>query len=293
MAISAVMRLVGSAACTSSSGAFVKLAGANAGTAAFLRCALALVVLVPMAVAERRRAGPRPWRLHLTDAAAGVLLGVDYVFWAASVHFVGAGIAAVLINIQVVVFPLLAWCVTRTPLTRRFLFAAPVMLFGVALAGGALGNAEPGSNPVAGVGFGVAAGMAFAGYLFLLRLGGGGAHIVTPVCTSTATATLAAGLLGVAWTGINLALSWQEWGWMVLLALLGQVLAWLLASAALPVLSPNVGAAVLLLQPVLAVALGLVFLGERPTVTQFVGCALVVVAVWQATRVPAQSRAVG
>lgn len=75
---SAVLQIAGSAACTSASGAFVKLADVNAGTAAFLRCALALIVLVPMAASERRRYGPRPARLYLVDAGAGVLLGADF-----------------------------------------------------------------------------------------------------------------------------------------------------------------------------------------------------------------------
>lgn len=284
---SAVLQIAGSAACTSASGAFVKLADVNAGTAAFLRCALALIVLVPMAASERRRYGPRPARLYLVDAGAGVLLGADFVLWAASVHFVGAGIAAVLINIQVVVFPLLARVVSKAPLSRRFLLAAPVMLCGAALAAGAVGTPEPGSHPVAGVLCGTAAGTAFAGYLFLIRLSAGSGHAAAPVCTSTAAAAVTAALLGLLWTGIDLSLGWQAWGWMALLALFGQVLAWLLAAAALPRLAPNVGAALLLLQPVLAVAIGMVFLAERPSGTQLAGCALVVAAVWQATRVPA------
>lgn len=290
MVSGAVVRLLGSAACTSASGAFVKLADANAGTAAFLRCSLALLVLLPMAVAERRRVGARSLRLHLVDAAAGVLLGLDYVLWAASVHHVGAGIAAVLINIQVIVFPLLAWLVTRAPVSRRFVLAVPTMLLGVGLAGGVLGKAEPGNDPVAGVAYGVTAGVAFAGYLFLIRYGGGGGHVATPVCTSTASAAVTAAALGAAWTGIDLALGWQGWVWMALLALLGQVMAWLLASAALSRVPANVGAAVLLLQPVLAVGIGLVFLAERPSVTQLAGCALVVAAVWYSTR-PSRSAA--
>ncbi|QVQ53186.1 DMT family transporter [Spiractinospora alimapuensis] len=285
---SAVLRMIGSAACTSSSGAFVKLGDVTAGTAAFLRCALALPVLLPMALRERRRHGPRPTRLHVTDVAAGLLLGVDYVFWAAAVHHVGAGIAAVLINIQVVIFPLLAWMVSGTRLNRRFLLSVPVMLFGVALSAGALGNAEPGSDPIAGAVFGVAAGISYAGYLFLLRRGGEGKHVATPVFTSTAAAAVAAVALGLPWTGIQLDLSWQTWGWMILLALAGQVLAWILAAEALPRLTPNVGATLLLLQPVLAVLIGLAFLAERPTASQYVGCVLVVVAIWQATRVPKQ-----
>ncbi|ARF59789.1 EamA family transporter [Streptomyces gilvosporeus] len=274
--------LAGSA-CISASAVFMKLSGTNAGTAAFLRCALALFVLVPLAWREVRRAGARPARRLLMDGCAGVLLGVDMVFWAAAVLDVGASVATVLLNVQVVVFPLLAWLVSGTRPSRRFVFMAPLMLAGVALASGAIGRPEPGSHPVAGVTFGTAAGVAYAGYLFLMRLGGGLGHTVTPVCVSTAAAAGAAAVMGGLWTGVDLGPGWPAWGWLIALALVGQVLAWLLITGALPRLAPNVGAALLLLQPVMAFALG-VAIGERPTPLQAGGCVLVVAAVWHSSR---------
>ncbi|MEN2419354.1 DMT family transporter [Streptomyces rimosus] len=269
--------------CISASAVFVKLSGTSAGTAAFFRCAIALLVLVPLALAERRTAGPRAWRLRRLDLAAGVLLGIDYVFWAAAIHSVGASIATVVVNIQVVIFPLLARVFTRTPAPRRFVVATPVMLLGVALASGAVGAPAAGSDPVTGAVFGLVAGFGYAGYLFLMRLGGGQGHTVGPVCTSTAAAAGAAALLGGAWTGIDFSLDARAWGWLTALALVGQVLAWLVMTPALPRLAPNVGAALLLLQPVMAIGLG-VAVGERPTASQFGGCVLVVLVVWGADR---------
>lgn len=281
-----VLLVMGGAACTAASGAFVKLSGTDAGTAAFLRCALALLVLVPFAVREYRRTGGRARRLLLLDVAAGALLGVDFVLWSACVLNLGASIAAVLLNVQVVVFPLLARLVSGAPLPGRFLLAVPVMLSGVALASGVVGGSGGGGDPVTGVLCGVASGVAYAGYLFLTRLAGDRRHRVQPVCVSTAAAAAAAGVLGGAWTGISLPHTPAAWGWLAALALVGQVLAWLLIAAALPRLAPNVGAALLLLQPVLAVLVGVVALAERPTLWQTGGSALVIVAVWYATRVP-------
>ena len=283
------LAVVGSG-CTSATGVFVTLSGANTGTAAFLRCALALFVLVPMAVAEVRRVGPRALRLVGLDAAAGLLLGVDYVFWVASIQHVGAGMATVLLNIQVVVFPLLAWVFLGDRAPLRFLLAVPVMLAGVALTagvvnpGGAAG-AVPDGNSWLGLAYGCAAGVTYAGYLFLSRLGGGQGHTVTPVCVSTATAALAAGVLGALWSGIDLAsLDTPAWVWLALLALTGQGLTWLVVGPALPRLTASTGAAILVLPPVLAVAMGAVFLGERVTPVQLAGCVLVVLAIWLSQR---------
>ncbi|MEE6266653.1 DMT family transporter [Streptomyces diastatochromogenes] len=280
---SPVVLVVAGSACISASAVFMKLSGTNAGTGAFLRCALALFVLVPLAWREVRRIGPRSLRHQLMDLGAGVLLGVDMVFWAASVLTVGASVATVLLNVQVVVFPLLARLVSGTRLSGRFALMAPLMLAGVALASGAIGHPQAGSDPVAGVAFGTAAGVAYAGYLFLMRLGGGREHTFLPVCVSTAAAAGTAALTGGLWTGITLNPGWPAWGWLVTLALVGQVLAWLLITSALPGLAPNVGAALLLLQPVMAFGLGMA-IGERPTLTQAAGCALVVAAVWHNSR---------
>lgn len=305
--------IVAGAACTSSSGMFIKLSDVNAGTAAFLRCALALLVLAPLAFVEYRRLGRRPLRLLSLDLAAGALLGVDYVFWVQSIHDLGASIATVLLNIQLVVFPLLARVLTGVRLGRRFWFTAPVLLTGVALASGALGRPEPGSDPVSGVLFGTAAGVAFAGYLFLIRLGGDGGrgrrreakagsapaaasgpgpetgpgpgpHTVLPVTAATLSAAVAAGILGQLWTGVDPNPGWPAWGWLIPMALLGQVLAWLLINPALPRLAPDKGATLLLLQPILALLFGVGFLAERPTLTQYAGCVLVVFAVWRSSR---------
>lgn len=290
----AVVLLTAGSACTAASGAFVKLSGADAGTAAFLRCALALLVLVPFALREYARAGARPRRLLLLDLGAGALLGVDFVLWSACVLNLGASISAILLNVQVVVFPLLARLVSGTRMPVRFVLAIPVMLTGVALASGVVGGSGASGDPVTGVLYGTAAGVSYAGYLFLTRLAGGRTpHTVTPVCASTAAATVSAALLGTAMTGITMPDTLPAWGWLAALALFGQVLTWLLIGTALPQLAPNVGAAVLLLQPVLAVLVGVLALSENLTVYQVGGSVLVVATVWYATRTPARPAATG
>ncbi|GAA2089321.1 DMT family transporter [Streptomyces albiaxialis] len=281
---SPVLLAVTGSVCISASAMFVKLSGVNAGTAAFLRCALALVALLPFALAERRRYGPRPLRFQALDFAAGALLGIDFVFWVASIRDVGSSIATVLLNLQVAVFPLLALVFSRTRPGARYWRTLPVMLLGVALASGAIGHPEPGSDPVSGVAYGATAGVAFAGYLFLTRLGAGQSHVVHPVCVSTLAAGITSGLLGSLWTGVDLTPGWGPLGWLAVMALFGQVLALILIGPALARLAPVTSAALLLLQPVVALFLGVAFVGERPTVTQFAGCALVIAAVWRTSR---------
>ncbi|WP_373317526.1 DMT family transporter [Streptomyces glebosus] len=280
--------VIGGAACLSASAMFVKLADTTAGTAAFLRCALALGILVPLLVHEIRRNGRLARRLQGCAALAGVFLGIDYVMWTMSILDVGAAVATVLINVQVIAFPLLARLIGGTVMSRRFLCTTPVMLGGITLASGALqGGAEDGS-PVRGTLLGVGAGVAYAAYLYLNRLSGerSPVHVVTPVCISTAAAAVTAGVVGLFTTGITLSMSPASWGWIIALALLGQVAAWLLISTGTPQLAPNTSAALLLLQPVMAMGCGLLILRETATSWQLAGCVVVIAAVWFSHRTP-------
>ncbi|WP_052077968.1 DMT family transporter [Rhodococcoides fascians] len=217
---------------------------------------------------------------------AGVFLGADYVMWNVSVLDVGASIATVLINVQVVVLPLIALVVDRTAIPRRFLMAVPCMLLGVALAGGLIGGTGA-DNALRGSVLGIAAGAAYAAYLFLNRRSAqrSPSHLVTPICVATASATVTAGVISTGFGDLDLDISAAAWGWMIALALLGQVAAWLFIGSGSRSLAANTVAALLLLQPVFAIAFGFVVLSERPTWIQLAG-AVVVGAVWTATRRP-------
>ncbi|MCA1226647.1 DMT family transporter [Saccharopolyspora sp. 6M] len=281
-----VLLVVAGAGCLSGSALFVKLAEVGSGTAAFLRCAIALVALVPLAVREHRGHGPLEPALRRWAVASGVLLGLDYVLWTQSILDVGAGIATVLNNVQVLAFPLLALVFGGTPMERRFLFACPVMLAGIALTSGLLAPGAQAAHQGRGVLLGVASGVAYAGYLHLNRFSGHRSprHVVTPVCLATAAAAVVTGGVGAVTTGITVDLPATSWLWLVLLALVGQVAAWLLLAAGGRGLAPGTSASLLLLQPVLAVGLGVLVLRESPTAVQLAGCATVVAAVWFANR---------
>lgn len=283
---SGALLVVGGAACLSLTAVFIKFADINAGTAAFLRCAVALVVLLPMMLLEsrRHRALPRPLRKYAV--IAGAFLGVDYVMWTVSIMDIGAGVATVLLNVQIIAFPLLARVLAGTRIPRRFLYASPLMLLGLALAGGAFDSGEEAENPLRGALLGIAAGIAYAVYLYLIRLCGQSSpqHVVTPVCISTGSAAIASGVLAFFTTGLPLGIPATSWGWIIALALLGQVIAWLLVSKGAPRLAPNTAAALLLLQPVMAVAFAMILLGETPTPTQLAACVLVWARVWPTER---------
>jgi drug/metabolite transporter (DMT)-like permease len=77
--------------------------------------------------------------------------------------------------------------------------------------------------------------------------------------------------------------SWPAHGWLLVLALSAQVVGYLLIGIALPRLPSAVTSIVLLIQPVAAVGLAMLILGEAPSTTQLLGVAMVVGGVVLAT----------
>ena len=87
----------------------VKLADVQPATAAIFRCAYALPVLGVLAWLEDRRYGRRPLRDRRLAIPAGIFFAADLIFWHHAIADVGAGLATVLGNLQVVVVPFVAW----------------------------------------------------------------------------------------------------------------------------------------------------------------------------------------
>jgi len=191
--IARVCGLLGAVAIAFSS-ILVRLSHASPSTAAIFRCLFALPILGLLAWLEDRRFGPRPWSERRVVVAAGGFLAVDLILWHNSIEDVGAGLATVLANIQVILVPLVAWAVLAEKPGRRMLAALPIALIGVVLISGVLQHGAYGRAPGRGAVFGLAAGVAYVGFLLLLRRGGADLRRVAgPLFDATATGRASAG----------------------------------------------------------------------------------------------------
>ena len=285
----AVLSVLAGALCLSVSAVLVKLAGIDAATTAVLRCAIAAVVLVPLAFWERRRRGGQSRGAIGWSVVAGVALGIDYAAWTASIYAVGAGISTVLINVQVIVLPALAWTINRDQPPRPFLIAVPVMLIGVALVGG-IGTASAGlgSHVASGTLLGVLAGIGYGTYLYLTRRSNTSSPglIIQSLCWATCSAALTAAALAPLGGGLHLGgITPRSWLLLIALALFGQVIAWLFINHGSIHLAPASTAGLLLIQPILALILSALVLAEYPHWLQLVGVAVILAAVAVANNV--------
>ena len=264
---------------------FVRLSHASPSTAAIFRCVYALPVLALLAVIERRRFGPRSWPERRAGLAAGVFFAADLLLWHHSIADVGAGLSTVLANIQVVFVPLVAWMLLAEPPARPVLLALPVSLVGVLLISGAFEHGAYGHNPTRGTLFGLGAGIAYVGFLLLLRRAGADLRRPAgPLCDATAVGAVLCTVAGLVIGDAHLVPVWPGAGWLLALAMSSQVVGWLLIATTLPRLPAALTSVLLTLQPVGSVAFAAVIFGESPTALQLLGVGLVLLALLAAGR---------
>ncbi|MDP9294211.1 MAG: DMT family transporter, partial [Actinomycetota bacterium] len=129
---------VGGALGITCSALLVRLSETSPSTAAVFRCAYAVPFLVVLAAWETRRYGPRPARDRWIGVGAGVLFAADLVLWHHSIVNVGAGLATVLGNMQVLLVAFAAWAVLGERPERRVIAALPVVFTGAVMISGVL-----------------------------------------------------------------------------------------------------------------------------------------------------------
>lgn len=282
---------IAGALCIAFSAILVELAGQEASTAAFFRCLWALPVLALLAGREQARHGPRGRTERRLAVIAGAFFGLDLIAWHHAIDDVGAGLATVLGNLQVVFVGLAAWVALGERPSNRLIAAVPIVLMGVVLISGVLGEDPFGDNPARGVVFGILTAVSYSVFILVLRRAGSDLRQPAgPLLDATAAAAVVSLVGGAALGELDLTPGWEATGWLVTLALTSQVLGWLLISVSLPRLPAALTSVLLTIQPVGSVVLGVVILAEAPSPFQVTGVAVVIVGILVAAARPPQRR---
>jgi len=263
---------------------FVRLAEVSPDTAAFFRSAYALPFLFFLWW-RRRREDQRTAKEHRWAFFAGVLLGLDLAFWHRAIEEIGAGLATVLGNTQVLFVGAAAWVFYRQRPRRTALLMVPGVLLGVALISG-LGQSDAyGQAPAKGALLGLLTGVTYAIYLLILRRANDSpSPPSSAMLDATAGATLTCLTIGLLSGHLQWAITWPAHGWLLALSLGSQVIGWTLISNVLPKLPALEASILLLLQPVCTVFWGRLFFAEILSTMQWLGVALVVGGVgWLST----------
>ena len=271
----------------------VRLSHASPSTAAVFRCAYAVPVLALLAALEWRRFGPRTRRDLMLSLVAGAFFAADLILWHNAIEDVGAGLATVLGNLQVVLVGVLAWVFLSERAEARVLAAIPVVLAGVVLISGAIGHGAYGRHPARGAVFGILTGIAYAIFILILRHANNDLRRPAgPLFEATLASTVFAALAGIVIGDVSFVPTWPGHGWLVLLGLSSQVMGWILISISLPRLPAALTSVLLTIQPVGSVLLGIAIFSESPSPAQLAGVAVVLAGVMLASLRPRKAAAV-
>ena len=157
---------------------WVKASNMDPATQAFLRVILGFLILLPLGLHEIRTKRGLHRQGIILAAISGVFLGIDFVAWNYSIFLIGSGVAAILLNLQVVIVPMLAAVIDKAKLPKSFVFILPIMIVGVLFTGGVFEPAEGSVGPsmiggiktsVLGTAFGLTSGLCYSLYLYLSR----------------------------------------------------------------------------------------------------------------------------
>jgi drug/metabolite transporter (DMT)-like permease len=254
---------------------FYRYADVSPSTGAFFRCAYALPALLALVLWEDRRAGSRAPGARRWGWLAGAFLALDLILWHRSIEYVGAGLATVLGNTQVVLVGVVAWALHRERPSPPLIAAIPLAMGGVVLISGVVEAGAYGEDPALGVVYGLLTGVAYTGFLLALRQASKDGRVAGPLFDATLASAVLTIPAGLAIGELDFLPAPSAQAWLALLALSSQVVGWLLITVSLPRLPAVVTSVLLTLQPVMSVFFAAILLGEDPSGLQLLGVAAI------------------
>jgi len=256
---------------------FVRLADVSPTTAALFRTGYAIPILIAIHLAKRH---PRQRRDRALAFVAGVLLAVDLVMWHTAIEYIGAGLATVVANVQVIWVGIVAWAVYREKPTTTAFAVVPMVLVGIALIGGLGRDDAFGDRPLFGALLATGASFTYSGFLLLFRASnrvlGPTAGPLLDACVGASVAML---VMAPFDAGFTVDVGWPAQGWLIALAVVAQVFGWLLIAGALPRLPALETSIMLLIQPALTILWARLIFTENLSAVQWTGVLIVMAGV--------------
>lgn len=272
----ALVEMVSGAALISLTSVFVKLSHVGPSVSAFYRMAIGGAVLFVLLVAMRRwqplRARNLVWML-----VPALAFAADLMMWHRSIMAIGPGLATLLGNFQVFIMALAGWLLYRERLTLPFAIGVGLAMLGLYLLVGLDWRAVAADYRL-GVILGIAAGVAYAVYLLATRHAQRSGHLHVPtmqlLCVSTLLSAIVLGI-AVRVEGDSFMIPDAQTAWALIgLAVVGQVIGWILLLRAIPQLPASMVGLLLLLQPALSFVFDVILFARPTSALDWVGLGL-------------------
>lgn len=257
------------------------LSNANPLTGAFFRMVYALPFFV-IIIWFRRAEDLRSTNTRLIAIIAGFAFSLDFLAYHSTVDWIGTGIGTLIGNSQVIIVTLASWWLFGERPNLSILISLPIVMFGLFLISGIWDDEPYGDYPVRGVIAGVFTAIFYSAFLIIYRFAN---RELAPATNLQFDSTIgcALGLLILSFLPlksihvepIDFQPTFPVHAWLLLLAILSQVIGWLAIAYSLPRLPAAYTSFAILLQPTLTIVWGVILLSESPSIQQSIGMFLI------------------
>jgi len=257
------------------------LSDANPLTGAFFRMAYALPFLL-LIIWFRKADDSRSNNTRLIAVIAGFAFSLDFLAYHSTVDWIGTGIGTLIGNSQVIIVTLMSWWLFGERPNLSILISLPIVMIGLVLISGILDDQPYGEHPVRGVIAGVFTAIFYSAFLIIYRFAN---RELAPAVNLQFDSTLgcAIGLVILSFLPlqsiyvdpIDFEPNLPTHGWLLMLAILSQVIGWLAIAHSLPRLPAAYTSFAILLQPTLTIVWGILLLSESPSLQQGIGMFLI------------------
>ncbi|HKI57902.1 MAG TPA: DMT family transporter [Trueperaceae bacterium] len=256
---------------------FIRLADAPGVVVALFRMVFASAVMAPVTVRGLRRTPLHGRALALT-ICAGALLGLHFATWITSLSLTSVAASVTLVTTSPLWVALFAWLFTGKAPTFSVLIGVVLAVGGAAIIG--FGDLGGGTAPLLGDGLALLGAASSAGYLLLgreVQRSGVGLDAYAGMAYAIAALVLAPlpAIFGLGYLGYGAA----SFGWILLLALVPQLIGHNGINCAMRYLEPTLVATTILLEPIGASLLAFLIFAEVPSSLTLVGAAVLLLGV--------------
>ena len=273
--------MIAGAAMISFSSVWVKLAHVSPTMAGFYRVFFGAVFL-SVATAWKREFKWIGWKPILLAFVCGFFLALDLMFWHRAIHLIGPGLATLLGNLDVFFLAAIGFIFMGEKVGVRFILAILMAIIGLMLIF-ALQWDQLGPAYKKGIFLGLVTAIVYTGFLLTLRKlqsdqsEGSVFYAITLVSwTTVAYLGVKAYLVGDSFSIPD----GQSWVSLLALALLSQVLGWIMITNALPRVRTTLIGLILLLQPSLSFIWDVVFFERQTSPANWLGVFMVLAAIY-------------
>ncbi|MEM7735284.1 MAG: DMT family transporter [Deinococcota bacterium] len=261
----------------STAAVFIRLAAAPGVVVALYRMLFASLALAPFTIRGLKRT---PLTLQNAPYAilAGLCLAAHFATWISSLSYTSVTASAALVNTNPLWMALFSWLFLGLAPPLTVLLGAVLAVLGGALIG--FDGSSIGSQPALGNSLALAGAVAISAYLLLGRSAQRrGLSLQAYVGSAYAVAALALLPLPLVFNLPYAPYPALTWLWLVLLALVPQLIGHTSFNYAMNYVSPTLVATIILLEPIGAALLALIVFTEVPSVLTAIGAGILLVGV--------------